>query len=309
MKIFHSVYEFVSKRPTVVTIGIFDGVHLGHRQILEYLKKEPALGESTIITFYPHPRKVLNDGGNLTLLNTIEERIHLLQEQGIDNLIVQPFNSEFAAIDAQKFVKEILVDTLNMRKIVIGHDHRFGVNRSAGIKDLVVFSKQYNFEVLQIPPQELDEITVSSTQIRQSLLEGNLGLANDLLGYPYTITGKVVPGQQLGRTLGYPTANVEVADDDKLIPATGVYAVWSLINNVKTIGMMNIGFRPTVGGAARSIEVHFFDFADNLYQKSITLHLVARIRDEEAFKSLDALKMQLRSDEAVCRNLLKKITR
>jgi riboflavin kinase/FMN adenylyltransferase len=303
MKIFHAVHDFVSKSPTVITIGTFDGVHIGHRKILERLKKESVSGESTILTFYPHPRKLLNGADTITLLNTIEERIHLLQDLGIDNLIIQPFNSVFAATDARVFVRDLLVNNLKMRKIIIGHDHRFGVNRAAGISELIDFSKQYHYEVVQIPAQEIDEVTVSSTKIRQALLAGNLAMANSYLGYQYLITGKVVHGKQLGRELGYPTANVEVADHEKLIPAPGVYAVWSFINNVKIFGMMNIGYRPTIGGATRSIETHFFDFNADLYQKSITLHLVKRIRNEQAFTSLDGLKKQLLLDEAICRNM------
>lgn len=307
MRVFHSVNEFATGAPTVVTIGTFDGVHIGHRRIIDRLRQESALGESTILTFFPHPRMVLQGPASVTLLNTIDERIALLGQAGINNLIVHPFDAAFANLDARTFVREILVGKLKVAKIIIGHDHRFGVNRTAGIDDLIAFGQDFGFDVEQIPPQEIDDVAVSSTKIRNALMDGNLARANSFLGYDYLLSGTVVSGNRLGRTIGFPTANLQIDASYKLVPAAGVYAVWSIIDGQRVNGMMNIGYRPTIGGKERSIETYFFDFSGDLYNRPLQIHLVERVRDEQSFGSVDALRLQLQQDEIWCRRVFSTI--
>lgn len=307
MRVFHSVNEFATGAPTVVTIGTFDGVHIGHRRIIDRLRQESALGESTILTFFPHPRMVLQGPASVTLLNTIDERIALLGQAGINNLIVHPFDAAFANLDARTFVREILVGKLKVAKIIIGHDHRFGVNRTAGIDDLIAFGQDFGFDVEQIPPQEIDDLAVSSTKIRNALMDGNLARANSFLGYDYLLSGTVVSGNRLGRTIGFPTANLQIDAPYKLVPAAGVYAVWSIIDGQRVNGMMNIGYRPTIGGKERSIETYFFDFSGDLYKRPLQIHLVERVRDEQSFGSVDALRLQLQQDEIWCRRVFSTI--
>lgn len=307
MRVFHSVNEFATGAPTVVTIGTFDGVHIGHRRIIDRLRQESALGESTILTFFPHPRMVLQGPASVTLLNTIDERIALLGQAGINNLIVHPFDAAFANLDARTFAREILVGKLKVAKIIIGHDHRFGVNRTAGIDDLIAFGQDFGFDVEQIPPQEIDDVAVSSTKIRNALMDGNLARANSFLGYDYLLSGTVVSGNRLGRTIGFPTANLQIDASYKLVPAAGVYAVWSIIDGQRVNGMMNIGYRPTIGGKERSIETYFFDFSGDLYNRPLQIHLVERVRDEQSFGSVDALRLQLQQDEIWCRRVFSTI--
>jgi len=230
-------------------------------------------------------------------LNTIDEKSHLFAANGIDNLIIHPFDKDFSRLTAEEFVKKVLVDTFNIQKIIIGHDHRFGKNRTASITDLIAFGKIYNFEVEQISAQEINDVSISSTKIRNALLEGDITLANEFLGYNYSITGTVVKGKQLGRTIGYPTANIQIAEDYKLIPENGVYTVQSTIDDKLVFGMMNIGFNPTVNGTAQTIEVNFFDFDRDIYNEKITVEILQRIRAEQKFESLDALKNQLAIDK------------
>lgn len=303
MQVFRSISDFHTDNQTVVTIGTFDGVHMGHRRIIKQLVDESAEGESTLLTFFPHPRMVLQGISSVTLLNTIDERIALLREAGIENLIVHPFDATFANLDAEEFVARILVQKLKIRKIIIGHDHRFGVNRSAGIEDLMLYGKQFGFDVEQISPQQIDDVSVSSTKIRQALFSGDISRANSFLGYPYMLTGVVTKGQQLGRTLGFPTANLHIPEAYKLIPASGVYAVSSEINNQTVYGMMNIGTRPTVSGEHQTIETNFFDFSGDLYGKNLGIKVIERLRDEQKFSSVESLKKQLQQDEQSCRRV------
>ena len=267
MNTYSSISEFSTTKKTVVTIGTFDGVHMGHRKILDKVIAEAELRneESVVLTFYPHPRFILNENSDLKLLNTIEEKTELLSKTGLDALIIHPFSKEFANLSAEEFVKTILVDQLHISKIIIGYDHKFGKNRTADIHDLIQFGAKYNFEVEQITAQELDEIAVSSTKIRTALGEGNITLANNYLGYPYSLSGKVIHGNQIGRTIGFPTANIQMADTFKLIPKKGVYVVRCLIKDRLVKGVMNIGNRPTVDGTSLSIEVHLLDFDATLY--------------------------------------------
>ena len=253
--------------------------------------------ESLVLTFFPHPRTVLQENSEMKQLNTIDEKSLLFANAGIDNLIIHPFDKDFSRLTAEEFVKKVLVGIFNIQKIIIGHDHRFGKNRTANINDLITFGKIYNFEVEQISAQEINDVSISSTKIRNALLKGNITLSNEFLGYHYSITGTVLKGKQLGRTIGYPTANICIAEDYKLIPENGVYIVQSIIENKFVYGMMNIGFNPTVKGTAQTIEIHFFDFDKDIYNQKITIEILQRIRAEQKFESLDGLKNQLALDK------------
>jgi len=272
---------------------------MGHRKILNKVIAEAEVRneESVVLTFYPHPRFILNENSDLKLLNTIEEKTELLSKTGLDALIIHPFSKEFANLSAEEFVKTILVDQLHVSKIIIGYDHKFGKNRTADIHDLIQFGAKYNFEVEQITAQELDEIAVSSTKIRTALGEGNITLANNYLGYPYSLSGKVIHGNQIGRTIGFPTANIQMADTFKLIPKKGVYVVRCLIKDQLVKGVMNIGNRPTVDGTSLSIEVHLLDFDDTLYDFEISVYLLDFIRKEQKFENLEALTSQIEDDK------------
>lgn len=294
----------------MVTIGTFDGVHIGHRKILERIihSAQELDCNSVVLTFFPHPRMVLQEGSEVKLLNTMEEKIALLDKIGIDNLIIHPFDKEFSRLTAEEFVKEILVDKLHVQKIIIGYDHRFGRNRTADINDLIHFGTAYGFEVEQISAQEINENAVSSTKIRNAVLEGNSALAKAYLGYNYFFSGTVVKGKQLGRTIGFPTANIHIEEDYKLIPKNGVYVVKGACNEETLFGMMNIGTRPTVAGKNQTIEVHFFDFDKDIYNQNITIEILEFIRDEHKFESLDALKNQIQKDKEFSINFLNNST-
>ncbi|WP_281238262.1 bifunctional riboflavin kinase/FAD synthetase [Flavobacterium praedii] len=304
MKIFHSINDFhigsgENIKKTILTLGTFDGVHFGHKKILEKLTQstENDKYESLVLTFFPHPRMVLQEDSDIKLLNTLEEKIALLDKIGIQNLVIHPFDENFSRLTAEEFVKNILVDQFHIHKIIIGHDHRFGRNRTANIKDLIAFGKEYDFEVEEISAQEINEVSVSSTKIRQALDDGNVALANKYLGYDYSLTGIVTKGKQLGRTIGFPTANLKLEENFKLIPKNGVYIVKSTINSRIVLGMMNIGFNPTVEGNKQTIEINFFDFDENLYGQKITVSILERIRSEQKFDSIALLSAQLQKDK------------
>ena len=299
MKIFHSINDFRSTKKTILTLGTFDGVHIGHKKILERViqNTDNEKYESLVLTFFPHPRMILKEDSDMKLLNTIDEKIDLLDKIGIQNLVIHPFDEKFSRLTAEEFVKTILVDRFQVQKIIIGYDHRFGRNRTANINDLIAFGEQYDFEVEQIYVQEINEISVSSTKIRNALLEGNMTLANDYLGYNYFLTGEVVKGKQLGRTINFPTANLKIQEKYKLIPQNGVYIVKSVINEQTVFGMMNIGFNPTVNGQNQTIEIHYFDFDADLYHQKIRVSILQRIRSEQKFESVDLLKAQLETDK------------
>ncbi len=309
LKIVHSIKSFVTNKPTIITIGTFDGVHLGHRKILEQIidtaKSQDC--ESLVLTFFPHPRMVLQEGTEMKQLNTLNEKIALLENLGVDHLVVHPFDKEFSRLTAEDFVKQVLVDTFKLKKIIIGHDHRFGRNRTADINDLVEFGNAFGFEVEQISAQEINEVSISSTKIRTALSEGNIELANDYLGYDYSLTGMVSKGKQLGRTIGYPTANINPEEDYKLIPQNGVYIAKSVIDGKTVYGMMNIGNRPTVDGTHQTIEINFFDFNQDLYDQKITVSFLKRMRNEQKFDSLDALKNQLALDKSTALNFISQL--
>jgi len=298
LKIFHSIQSFSSNKQTIVTIGTFDGVHLGHQKILKQITKS-ALElhcESVVLTFFPHPRMVLQKDTEMKQLNSINEKLELLDNLGIDNLVIHPFDKEFSRLTAEEFVKYVLVDVFRVKKIIIGYDHRFGRNRTATIDDLISFGETYGFDVAQISAEQINEVSISSTKIRNALLEGNVEIATSYLGYNYSITGTVSKGKQLGRTIGFPTANIKIVDDHKLIPSNGVYVAKSIINGKTIYGMMNIGTRPTVDGSNQTIEIHFFDFKKDIYNQEISVILLKRMRSEQKFESIDALKAQLNND-------------
>ncbi|TDD78072.1 bifunctional riboflavin kinase/FAD synthetase [Flavobacterium caseinilyticum] len=308
MKIFHSINDFSSTKKTILTLGTFDGVHIGHKKILKKITQntENEKYESVVLTFFPHPRMVLQEHSDIKLLNTINEKIELLEKIGIENLVIHPFDEKFSRLTAEEFVRTVLVDQLRIKKIIIGHDHRFGRNRTANIDDLIAFGKQYDFEVEQISVQEINAISVSSTKIRNALLEGNMALANKYLGYDYFLTGTVIRGKQLGRTINFPTANLKIEENYKLIPQNGVYIVQSIIDKNTVFGMMNIGFNPTVEGKNQSIEIHYFNFNADLYNREIRVSILQKIRSEQKFASINLLKEQLEKDTKTALDYLKK---
>ncbi|PIA79120.1 riboflavin biosynthesis protein RibF [Gaetbulibacter sp. 4G1] len=293
------IENYKSKEPAVVTIGTFDGVHIGHQKIVKRLINAGKIKglKSVILTFFPHPRMVLQKDSTIKLINTIDERHAILDALGLDYLLIKKFTKEFSRLTAEDFVKQILVDKLHAKKVIIGYDHRFGRNRNANIEDLKRFGKAYNFDVEEISAQDINEVAVSSTKIRKALDEGDITKANTFLGYAFMITGTVVEGKGLGRQLGFSTANIKVKEGYKLIPKYGSYIVSSVINDEKIFGMLNIGVNPTVDGNTESIEVHFFNFNKNIYNEIIQIDLHKRIRDEQKFESVDALKLQLAKDK------------
>ena len=306
MNVFNSVQAFNSGQKTIVTLGTFDGMHIGHQAILNKLKLQKKIYgyETLVLTFFPHPRMVLKTDHQISLLNTIDERVKLIDQFGIDHLVVQEFTQDFANLSAEEFVKTVLVDQFNIGKIIIGYDHRFGKNRSADIHDLIEFGKKYHFDVEQISAEELNDVSVSSTKIRNALHVGDVALAKTYLGYPYMVSGKVVSGKQLGRTIGYPTANILVAEDYKLIPAIGVYVVGVTVKDKDYYGMLSVGTNPTVGGTEKTVEVYIFDFNDTIYNEEITVRFLTKIREEEHFSSIDLLIEALKNDEAFSRDFL-----
>ena len=302
-----TVYTNIEQLPVfnnaVITIGTFDGVHFGHQQLLELMKSaaKQVNGETILVTFDPHPRKIIGaHKAPIYLLNTLDEKIALLEKHGINHLIIVPFTEKFAQQLAEDYIAEFLVNTFHPHTIIIGHDHRFGKDRTGDFQLLKDKAPEFGYEVKEIPGYMLKDITISSTKIREALLIGDIETAHDLLGYDYFFTGKVVVGNQLGRTIGYPTANLQIADENKLIPSNGVYAV--LVTNEKLKinrqgGMMNIGFRPTVEGTLRMIEINIFDFDQTIYGETLTVTLKKHLRSEAKFSGLDALKVQLEKDK------------
>lgn len=299
MKIFNSINDFTSSKKTIVTLGTFDGVHIGHNAILEKICKAALQEdlESVILTFFPHPRLIVSNNYDIKLLNTIEEKSVLLEKKGIQNFIVHPFDKTFSELSPREFVTQVLVEKLKVQKIIIGHDHKFGKDRAADFNDLINFGKEFGFEVEEISAQQINDVSVSSTKIRNSLLEGNVSLANEYLGYPYLLTGNVVKGNQLGRTIGFPTANIEIPEAYKLIPKNGVYIVTATVNNQTIFGMMNIGVKPTLGENKLSIEVHLLNFDEDIYHQKIQVHILEKLREEQKFASFETLKSQIEIDK------------
>ena len=301
MKIHHSLDHFKAKNP-VITIGTFDGVHLGHRKVIDQLNRIATQvgGESVLFTFYPHPRLVIaKNESNLRLLTTLDEKTRLLDESGVDHMVVYPFDENFAALTYQEFIKHILIERMGIHTLVVGHDHRLGRNREGSYDKIVELSKELNFNVEKIDALLIDEVDISSSKIRKALQEGNIEKVNSYLGYRFTIHGNVALGNQIGRSIGFPTANIEASDPYKIIPAEGVYAITVEINGKIHKAMLNIGYRPTLDANAdkRTIEAHLFDFNEDIYRKEVILRFYKRIRDERKFASLDLLKAQLKSDQ------------
>jgi riboflavin kinase/FMN adenylyltransferase len=299
MKVLTSLSALPILRNPIVTLGTYDGVHIGHKTILTQLinKAKETGKDSMLITFDPHPRQALGLG-EISLLSTLEEKINLLSETGLDYLLILPFTKEFSAQGATEFITNVLIDQLNISEILLGYDHKFGHNREGDVHLLAdVLTKTGRF-VTEIPAQDVDEIIVSSTKIRTALIEGEIQTANRLLGYNYQVSGKVVLGNQLGRTIGFPTANIGLTNTSKLIPGDGVYAVKLTVEGITHHGMMNIGIRPTVSNSQnRVIEVHLFDFNSDIYGESVTITVCNHLRREQVFSGIEALKEQLKKDE------------
>ncbi len=313
MRVFQDVKNGISAKFPVVTIGTFDGVHLGHQKILQKINKEAEKvgGESVLFTFHPHPRIVLNPNNhNLKLLQTQGEKIDKLARFGLQNLIIYPFTKEFSNLSALEFVRNILVDKMKVKTLVIGYDHQFGRNREGGIAFLQSISKEFGFSVIEIPAQEIDDVNVSSTKIRYSLLEGNVALANSFLGEPFELSGEVVRGEAIGRQLGFPTANLDLGTELKLIPKNGVYAVHvTLLDGRLFQGVMNIGSRPTIHENGQlSLEVFLLDFNEDLYGQQLRVKFLENMRDEKIFANTNELINQIKKDEIQARTIFSSIS-
>jgi riboflavin kinase/FMN adenylyltransferase len=307
MKIYEGLSQFENVPNPVVTSGTFDGVHLGHQKILQRIREiaKSIKGETILLTFWPHPRLVLYPKEhNLRLLSTFEEKAKLLRQFGIDHLISIPFTKEFSQLTSQEFIQSILVEKIKTKKLVIGYDHRFGKNREGSFEYLQQHSGEFGFDLEEISRQDVDEIGVSSTKIRNALESGDIITANNFLGRPYELNGLVIKGQQIGRSIGFPTANVHIPNSYKLIPKDGVYAVEASVNGSLYKAMLNIGNRPTVDGSSKSVETHLFDFEGDLYDKQITIYLRDYLREEQKFESLEALKSQLLIDQQRAKMIL-----
>jgi riboflavin kinase / FMN adenylyltransferase len=300
MKIYYNIDDFSPVKNATVTSGTFDGVHVGHQTILSRVKEiaERHAGETVVITFWPHPRFILNPiDTSLKLLNTFEEKAELLKEQGIHHLLRIPFTKEFSQISSQEFISKILVEKIGTKKLVIGYDHRFGKNREGSFDQLKINGPALGFDVEEIPRQDVDHVGVSSSKIRVALEEGDTKTANHFLGRSYSLRGSVIKGDKLGRVLGFPTANIDVDSHHKLVPAEGIYAVTVEHEHKTYKGMLYIGNRPTVDGSRRSIEVNIFDFADEIYGQTIKINLMESLRKDSKFHDLEALKEQLHRDK------------
>ena len=301
LKVYTDISEFQGVKNPVLTTGTFDGVHYGHQKIIDRLQSvaSKSHGETVLLTFHPHPRMVLfPDDEGLKLLSTREEKIKRLEEAGLDYLIIYPFSRKFSRLSATEYVRDLLVNKIGVKTLVIGYDHQFGRNREGNFQQLEELAEVYDFVLEEIPAQELDDVKISSTKIRKALFEGDVRTASKYLGHQYKVSGIVVKGRQIGREIGFPTANISVQDRYKLIPGNGVYAVLVKVNKQRHQGMLNIGFRPTVGGLLKpTMEVNIFDFNEDIYGNFIGIEFVKRLRDEIKFDSVDELKGQLELDK------------
>ena len=300
MKVFTTIPNYPSENKSIVTIGTFDGVHLGHRVILKRMKEiaKKTKGKSVLLTFSPHPRHVLHkDNQDMKLITTLHEKQDLLNQTGLDNLVIHEFTKKFSRIKPANFVRDILVEQLNVHTLVIGYDHHFGRNREGSIQELITLADLYDFNIEKIDPQHFEDVTVSSSKIRKLIEKGEMVKAKQYLGYEFMLNGKVIKGNSLGKTINFPTANIVVENKWKILPADGVYAVKIILEEKEYKGMMNIGQKPTVGGNDKSLEVNIFDFNQDIYGKGIEIRFVKRIRDERKFEDLQALKKQLLIDK------------
>jgi len=308
LRIYYSLEDFTPVENLVVTIGTFDGVHIGHRKLINRIREVASEfgGETLILTFFPHPRMVLYPAEHgVELLNTSREKIQLLDEAGVDHLIIHPFDKEFSELTSEDFVKKILVKKLKVQKLVIGYDHRFGKQREGSFDDLKKMAPKSGFEVEEIPEQDVNDIAVSSTQVRNALKKGDIDIANAFLGRPYSLTGTVIHGNKIGRTIGFPTANLQIPETYKLIPAEGVYVVEVELMNELHHGLLSIGRRPTLESNGNlSVEVYIIDFDREIYGSEITLRLLRHVREDRKFNSLDELTKQINSDMIFALNYL-----
>ena len=309
MKVIYGIDNYKPLNSCALTIGTFDGVHVGHQKIIKRLvsvSKNKNL-HPVVLTFFPHPRMILQSDTSIKLIDTLEEKIHLLKKLNIGTLIIHPFSKSFSRMTANEFVRDVIVKSLSVRYLIIGYDHRFGRNREATVDNLINCGFTYGFEVEKIEAKEIESVNVSSTKIRNAITTGDINKANKYLNRPFRITGKVVTGNGIGRKIDFPTANIFIAEDFKLLPNDGVYFVKSSIKSRCFFGMMNIGFRPTVNGKVRTTEVHYFNFNENLYDKKIEIEVLDLIRNEKKFNSLEDLEKQLVSDKKLCENLIQKL--
>lgn len=307
MRIYEGLEDFLPVPNAVVTSGTFDGVHLGHQKIIQRIREiaRSIHGETVLITFWPHPRLVLYPTEHhLRLLSTFEEKASLLRQFGIDHLVTIPFTQEFSQMTSEQFIRKVLMEKIHTKKLVIGYDHRFGKNREGSFDYLQEHSSEFGFELEEISRQDVEEIGVSSTKIRKALESGDIRTATNYLGRPYELNGLVVKGQQIGRSIGFPTANIHIPNDYKLIPHDGVYAVEVKVEGVLYKAMLNIGNRPTVDGTRKTVEAHLFDFQGDLYNKLVTVSFKEFIREERKFENLEALKNQLVQDQKLAKSIL-----
>ena len=301
--------DYNSTKPSVITIGTFDGVHIGHKKIINQLTSISSKNNliSILLSFFPHPKMVLQNDNELKLINTIQEKESLLNSLNLDYLIIKEFTKEFSRLSALEFVRDILVNKLNAKHIIIGYDHHFGRNRTANIEQLKEFGELYDFKVTEILAQDIDDIAISSTKIRKALINGEIRLANKFLGYNFFFSGDVVHGNNIGKTISFPTANIKIDAPYKLVPKNGVYIVKTIIDNQITFGMMNIGYNPTFNGKQKSIEIHFINFNKNIYHKNLTIEMISRIRNEIKFNTVEDLKKQLEQDKLSTLNYIKSL--
>ena len=306
MKVFHGIENYSYSTKSILTIGTFDGVHIGHQKIIRSLvsrAKEKKL-QANLLTFFPHPRMILQKETKIKLIDTQKEKESILKSLGIDNLIIHPFSKDFSKLSAREFIRDLLVEKLGISSLYIGYDHRFGKNREATVENLVEFGKIYDFEVITIPAQDVSLITVSSTKIRKAIEKSEFEKVNQFLGRPFEVNGTIIKGDGLGRTIGFPTANLEVDEEYKLIPKKGVYLVKVFFKENKYLGMMNIGNRPTIDGGNQTQEVHLFDFNQSIYGDTIKVCFLKKIRNEKKFDSLEELKKQLLKDQEICKRII-----
>jgi riboflavin kinase/FMN adenylyltransferase len=306
VKVISTIENYQATEGCSLTIGTFDGVHIGHREIIDRLVKSAREKNhlAVVLTFFPHPRMVLQKDTSIRLIDTLKEKQQLLSDLGVDVVVIHPFSKEFSRQTADEFTRDILVKAFNIEHLIIGYDHRFGRNREATVDDLINAGETYGFTVEKIEAQEIASVNVSSTKIRTALEKGKMKIATDYLNRPFRLSGKVIEGEKIGRTIGFPTANLQIEEEYKLMPCDGVYFIQSQLENTLVYGMMNVGFRPTLEGEKRSFEVHFFDFKQDLYGALLHIDLLELIRKEKKFDSLEMLKAQLEEDQAKCRQLI-----
>lgn len=303
MNVVHGIENYSTTAKSILTIGTFDGVHMGHKKIIDAMVKQ-ARKENllvNVLTFFPHPRMILQKETNIKLIDTLKEKEELLKSLGIDNLIIHPFSKEFSRLTAIEFTRDVLVNQLGISSLMIGYDHRFGKNREASVEDLMAYGKTYDFGVTIIPPQDIASITVSSTKVRKAIMENDFEKTQQFLGRPFQLLGTVTKGDGLGRTIAFPTANLHIEETYKLLPPKGVYLVKIQYQKENLSGMMNIGNRPTINGNTQTLEVHIFDFNKSIYGQELKVSVLKKIRDEIKFDSLEALKSQLKKDQEICK--------